>query len=212
MVRHHVIAAAGTLAALLIGGVIFRTDRVGASPATFNTAPVAERVRTGDLIFRSGRGWRADAVRAASISSWTHVGIVDMDRSGRAFVIHAAPPERGAPGAVLREPLEQFAAATHAEEIEVERLDLPRSAIFDMVVEARRFADRRTPFDDAFDLSSDRAIYCTELIWRSLWNAGVHRPARTRAVPVPLMTGRYMTPDDLRSMLPLTPVLSRTIA
>ncbi len=204
------------LVALLGGGAA--PDGGGVPPADAPTLPPAAiaalqaQARTGDLVFRAGRGWRADAVRATSLSGWTHVGIIDMDARGRVFVIHAAPPEDGHGGRVVRESVARFAAPAEAERIAVQRLAVPDATLVRMVRAARGFAARQVPFDDAFDLADARALYCTELVWRSLWRAGVQVRPRTRAVPVPLMRGRYMTPDDLRAMLPLRPVLSDVVS
>ncbi len=39
---------------------------------------------------------------------------------------------------------------------------------------ASTYADARIPFDHEFRLEDDRAVYCTELVWRSYRHLGLH--------------------------------------
>jgi hypothetical protein len=131
------------------------------------------RLRPGDLLFRSGLGWRADAVRLGDRGGFSHVGLLDYDRRLGWVVIHAAPPEDGDAGGVERVPLASFLSpdmASAAIVYRYKRLDpAGRAKIFG---EARALAARKVPFDDHFDLSSRAALYCTELILDLYGDAG----------------------------------------
>jgi hypothetical protein len=122
-------------------------------------------LQSGDLVFRAGRGWEADAVRVMTQTVFSHVGIIERDERGRIFVIHAAPPENGGRGYVERVTLAAFNAPHYASDIVFYRqAGMTGEAGARTVDHARILADRRVPFDEDFDLADSGAIYCTELV------------------------------------------------
>ena len=191
----------GSAASLAVAAVAIGST---AGPGVPRVEPLKDldvaALRTGDLVFRAGRGWRAGAVRAASGSSLTHVGIVDRDIHGRISVIHADPPEGGRTGMVRRVPLAAFADPADADRVVAYRLDEAPGVLISMVASARRYAAQRVPFDDAFDLASPDAVYCTELVWRALAEAGERLVPRLTRIDAPVVGGTYMTPEDLLHM------------
>lgn len=164
-------------------------------------------LRTGDLVFRAGRGYRAEAVKLVSSSRLSHVGLVDVDRGGRVFVIHAAPPDGRDPGGVERVTLASFAADREATQVVAYRLTgLSPGAARDAVRFAELQAAERIPFDDSFDANDASRLYCSELVVRSLEEAGLHtRPHETR-INLGMIAGRFITPADLLASYPHQPL------
>ena len=162
---------------------------IEAQPPSLDTSVL----QSGDLVFREGVGWRSTAVVAASRFRLTHVGIVE--RVGDSiFVIDAEPPEDGRPGVVRRVTLAQFSSPRDAKRTVAYRLT-GLSGQQRLSREARRFVGR--PFDDAFDLDDDSALYCTELVWRSLATTGEQFRPQTTHIRLGVLEGDYLTPMDL---------------
>jgi len=154
-------------------------------------------LKSGDLVFREGLGWRAQAVKTASGNTLTHVGILDRMSNGDLVVIHADPPEGDLPGMVRIVPLARFAADSGTTGVRFVHLGLAPNIRRSEIKFARNAANHNVPFDDDFDFSSDNALYCTELVWKSLRSAGVKLPIETTPINLPLLRKRYMTPDNL---------------
>ncbi|WP_299328599.1 YiiX/YebB-like N1pC/P60 family cysteine hydrolase [Parasphingopyxis sp.] len=163
------LAIAAMLAALATvpASSLDRTQRI--ATAEIDT----DRLRSGDLVFRAGRGWEADAVRAGSFARFSHVGLIERTADGAIFVIHAAPPEDGGRGYVERVPLAIFNDPGLASDIVFYRpSDLTAAERISTVTAARAFAARRIPFDEEFDTDDDSALYCTELVLDAFHSAG----------------------------------------
>ena len=185
---------------LLIAGMLALTstsdERIVKVPSAVQIEQ-PDLLREGDLVLREGRGWRANVVYAASSFAMTHVGILVADGHGNWNVIHAAPPEGHMPGGVRSEPLLQFAAKDQAQTVGFQRLQSSRALIDRIVSIARTEARQNIPFDDAFDLHDQRALYCTEFIWWVVNRAGHSLSPRLTRVRAGVLTGDYMTPRDL---------------
>ncbi|HKI06359.1 MAG TPA: YiiX/YebB-like N1pC/P60 family cysteine hydrolase [Thermoanaerobaculia bacterium] len=146
----------------------------------------------GDVLFRRGRSLVSRAVLAVDgHGEYSHVGLVAL-AAGRAWVLHATPPEQpDIAGGVIAEPLALFLATDRASAAAVYR---PRDR------QAARAAERvawgyvrgHLRFDDDFDLVSSDRLYCTELVWKAYLSAGVDLEA---GVPGP--RGRYLLPGRL---------------
>lgn len=171
------------------------------SPETLLLHEVIE-VREGDLLFRAGRGWRSAIVRSASNSMLTHVGVVDLAEEGQAYVIHAAPAEGKQEGKVRRQSLREFVGQESASALIVYRPNLEEASLRRAVRAAEGYAKSGISFDDDFNLASDDALYCTELIWKAFLDAGVDLQLIRTEVTFPGMTGEYIFPEDIMSMIP----------
>jgi hypothetical protein len=157
-----------------------------------------ERLRQGDIVFSSGRGWRADAVRVAGRSPWSHVGLLVGDARTGWSVVHAAPPEGDSKGGVVATPLAQFAAPANSARIAFYRY--ARSDKADgaaVAIIAGRMAAASVPFDGRFDLTSDRALYCTELALRAYREAGMDLGAVPSRVSIGGLSASILLPEDL---------------
>lgn len=125
-------------------------------------------IKPGDLVFREGVGWRSAAVQARGNFSLSHVGIADRSFDGRIVIIHADPGGYSRSGVVRAESIESFAHWRQSRGLSVYRLPLSRRANNQMVATARSYVTRQIPFDYDFNFADDRALYCTELVWRAL--------------------------------------------
>jgi len=158
----------------------------------------ANRLKQGDIVFRSGRGWRADAVRLAGDAPWSHVGILVGEPRAGWKVIHAAPPEGASPGGVLTTPLAEFADRSNSRQVAVYRYvsrDAAKAAA--AAAAAQRTAGARIAFDESFDLNSGQSLYCTELVLRVFAEAGTDLRAVPSRVSVGGLGAEILLPEDL---------------
>lgn len=188
--------AAGLLLSGLLGGC-----RATQEPAPLSQAPGREQVLAaaahlddGDLVFRRGRDLMSALVlRQGSGSRFSHVGMV-VREADRVDVVHAMPDEPGRPGGVRRESLQAFLAlplASDAASLRASGLALRQQAALRSYLLSRI----GSPFDNAFELSDDSRLYCTEVAVAALAAAGVQlRPATQVA---PLLREPVVTPDGL---------------
>lgn len=186
----------GLIAALIVGLVV-RDSSAPLASAPFDEIPLS-RLQEGDLVLRRGVGWRADAVRLASRFGYSHAGLLKRGKGGQWLIVHAMPPEGDFRGGVVIEPLEHFAAADQAQSVAVWRSPgtSPHSVAKTTQVASRWAADHM-PFDEAFNLQSDDAIYCTELVWKAYTLAGLPFSPRETSVGTFPFAGLYMLPSDL---------------
>jgi hypothetical protein len=114
--------------------------------------------RSGDLIFLESRSSQAVAIRAATASRWTHVGLVAVDEEGRVTVIEAVEPVREVP-------VEAFLARGGAW-AGARLVELPLAEGWPARVLASARAELGRPYDPLFDWGDER-LYCSELVWKA---------------------------------------------
>jgi len=173
-----------------------------AAPGEDCLAPLASvlpGLRSGDLVFRTGRDLMARIVLSrGSDTRFSHVGILLRTPSGL-LVVHAVPDEEGHPGGVLVEPLEAFASAETARDLGFYRLEaLDEAAASRAALRARDWRGRT--FDAAFRYGDDRELYCTELVMKALESELPGLPSRVEPLSVPLVPEPVFPPDHLRRM------------
>jgi len=119
--------------------------------------------RDGDLVFQDSAGSQSAAIRLATNSPYTHMGIVRLTSSGP-MVIEAART-------VSETPLATFLARGEQGRYAVYRLrEVAPAALTKAVAQARRYIGR--PYDIFFRLRPD-AIYCSELPYYAFKEAGI---------------------------------------
>lgn len=124
----------------------------------------AERlIEPGDIICRYCGGLWSEMFRRLSGTEkrFSHAGIVVRD-NGRLWVIHAAANDCTGRGEVAKVLFEDFAA--EAKDFAVYRVT--RGFEVRELIALNALGCLGRPFDTAFDLSTDEALYCTELVWR----------------------------------------------
>lgn len=113
-------------------------------------------LKTGDLVFQKTRTSASDAIMLASGTAYTHMGIVEVDKAGRATVIEAVGPVRTVP-------LADWIGKGEGRRITVKRVKgLSEAGAKAAVAGARRYLGR--PYDHFFYETRD-SIYCSELVY-----------------------------------------------
>lgn len=186
-----------------------------------------ERLKNGDLVFRSGNTWLSNmAEQVAPDVTYTHVGVITLDRA-QVKVVHASIEGDSLVetlgNRVVEEPLADFLQKGNATHAAIYRLKdpLPRhpadssvpsvmpsvqQAADNAAAIAKTYAVKSVPFDSGFDLSTADKVYCTELIWRAYLDSGVDladQGLESFAFP---FSGQYLTPDALANSENLQPV------
>jgi cell wall-associated NlpC family hydrolase len=113
-------------------------------------------LKPGDIVFQNTSGSAREAIMLASGTQYTHVGLVDVDATGRAVVIEAAGPVRVVP-------LDRWIKNGSGKKVTVKRLkSLSDAKAKEAVVRARSYLGR--PYDHFYFETRDQ-IYCSELIF-----------------------------------------------
>jgi hypothetical protein len=162
----------GLLLFVSIGIFLCRAKQTGLNGTP---APILDSARTGDIVFFRGTRIRSMAVRFLDpgVGAMSHLGILIRTDSSL-LVAHASPysPNNISPRVRL-EPLD-----TVLREGNVASMLLYRCAVDsagDRAAKwARTFAESGLPFDRDFDLTTDTALYCTELVFQAYLQAGVN--------------------------------------
>jgi hypothetical protein len=188
---------ASVVALLLVG------DQPSALPSTSLVSPANRRwqehvdLSDGDLFFRTGRDLMSRLVLSqGQTPRFSHVGLT-VKIGPEVFVIHAVPRDGHSNGGVLLEPLARFASVANAADVGVYRI---RGITNDARARIREYVLRQVgkPFDDAFSLSDDRRMYCTELVLKALAAGGIDLAATVPYIRVMLLTEPVVPPDSLR--------------
>jgi len=124
---------------------------------TKTTNPYA--LQTGDIVFQGTNDHQAKAVKAATNSKWSHVGIV-FYYGNQPWVLEAVQP-------VKTTPLNRFIARSpksfYAMRLKNSRLHINQTTIRKAKSYGRSLIGKK--YDPYFQWSDDR-IYCSELVWK----------------------------------------------
>lgn len=120
---------------------------------------IAEAVRDGDLIFHESSSAQSEAIRAATHSEYSHMGMVFGAGTRHPIVLEAVQPVRETP---LRAWVER--GRRHHFVIKRLRRTLTQADAQALRTAARRFLGRS--YDSVFDWT-DARIYCSELAWKA---------------------------------------------
>lgn len=149
------VSSALAVLVLVTGTVALATESIE-GPRELSSA-----LREGDLIFHESTSLQAAAIREATGSRFTHVGLV-FRRRGTWQVLEAVGPVR-----YTR--LDRFVARGRGGDIAVRRLR-DADSVFDESAIARLRASAETfvgrPYDRRFEMG-DGAIYCSELVHKA---------------------------------------------
>lgn len=131
-----------------------------------SVASAAERFddwRTGDLVFHESASAQAAAIRVATGSRYTHMGMIRRTDTGL-YVVEAART-------VSETPLRDFLARGVGQDYSVYRIEALTPAAADSAV-AASLAYAGRPYDIFFRLDPDR-IYCSELPFYAFRQIGI---------------------------------------
>ena len=113
-------------------------------------------LKTGDIVFQKTKTSASDAIMLASGSEYTHVGIVELDKSGTPRVIEAVGP-------VQEVSLAEWTKKGIDSRITIKRVKgLDDAQAKAAIASARRYMGR--PYDHYFYETRDE-IYCSELVY-----------------------------------------------
>ena len=121
-------------------------------------------LRNGDIVFQETNGNQGKAVKAATNSRWTHVGLVFF-RDDKPMVIEAVQPVKITPLAsfIARSPKSFYAMRLKESDTHINP---------DAVKKAEQYCN--TMLGKNYDLQfrwSDEKIYCSELVWKAYKHA-----------------------------------------
>ena len=116
-------------------------------------------LKNGDIIFQDSPSSQSKAIKFATHSKYSHVGIV-YNQNGKSYVYEAVGP-------VILTPLNIWINRGMSQHYVVKRLKnrtlLTPLVLKNMKQVAKSFANR--PYDALFEWS-DSKIYCSELVWK----------------------------------------------
>ena len=181
------------------------------SPAVPRPQPFAATVlrrwrpRAGDVVFRASGDVIGDAIRArpGAAGRFSHVGVV-VDLTGTPMILDVSP---FGTGHVKLLTIAEFVAGPTTSRVEIMRPKLPLDIVA-LNAEATAIVQHHVPFDYAFDTEDDRALYCSELVFKILHKAGVRwTDVRTQRMTILLSGDRdVITPDALARSVDLAPL------
>jgi len=120
---------------------------------------IATAVHDGDLIFQESSSNQSEAVRAATNSEYSHMGMIFGAGTRHPVVLEAVQPVRETP---LRAWIERGRRNHYV--IKRLRRSMSREEVETLRRQARRFLGRS--YDSVFDWT-DARIYCSELVWKA---------------------------------------------
>jgi len=116
-------------------------------------------LKNGDIVFQETNSSQGKAVKAATDSRWTHVGVFFI-RDGKPMVIEAVQPVRITPlgSFISRNPKSFYAMRLK---------DADKRITSEAVSKAEKYGNRQLGknYDSKFQWSDER-IYCSELVWK----------------------------------------------
>lgn len=125
--------------------------------------PYLNKFENGDIICRLGNGYFSNIFKNFSNSEkiYSHVGIIEKSNDS-VFVIHCEASELTGVGYVKRENINIFLHNINTWALY--RFFEQDSIKKRIVLNAKVYYEKKTPFDLKFDLTNDKEVYCTELV------------------------------------------------
>lgn len=136
----------------------------------FATAQNTNLLADGDIIFHKSQTQQAAALREATGSEWTHVGILVQNKTNRAWYVAEAV------GPVKTTPLKDFIARGKNKEYRIYRdIFFNPKTMTDKLVSAIKKYNK--PYDIYFEFTDERT-YCSELVYKA-FNDAMGKPVGT---------------------------------
>ena len=134
--------------------------------------PVSSDLKSGDLIFRHGRGFISNALMSFGQSEerYSHAGIIVIEE-GKVYVYHAIGGEQNISNKLRKDLLENFCSPADVHAFGIYRSDLNPTQIKKIISGAGNHYISGLEFDTKFDLADDDKMYCTEFIYKIFINA-----------------------------------------
>jgi hypothetical protein len=170
---------------------------------------IKNKIQSGDIVLRSGKGFISDVFRQFSLKdkNYSHAGIISVEQN-KVFVYHILGEENRRPevsgqkpedkimkGESLRkELLESFCNSKENNAYAIYRYDLSKKAKENIITNLHSMARKKIVFDSYFDLATDAAMYCSELVYKAVTAAAGDK----KYIPFTMVEGnKYIAPDNL---------------
>lgn len=143
------------------------------SPTKFNTS----KLKNGDLILRCGRSTESFAVYTADKNAdFTHIGIVVFENN-IPHIIHAVPHKKKL---LKKETIKEFLKPKNASKFAIYRSNFSANTLQKVTSEIKKFYNNKIIFDNNYNLDTDNAMYCTELIVKAYKNVNIQLNIQTK--------------------------------
>ena len=150
----------------------YENDHVGLSREVilqkWNLAkPDLSNLRTGDLIFRHGRGAISNMLMGFSQheAKYSHSGIISI-QNNKVYVYHAIGGEENISNKLRKDPIEVFCNPNDVHSFGIYRLDFNNEQFQEMDSIAGNYYKSGLEFDTKFDFSTDDKMYCSEFVYK----------------------------------------------
>lgn len=173
---------------VFIGSIFFLSatfTHAGVNPRGLKNDPTSvtpRELRSGDLVFRTGRGrWSPVFARLNPLTGFSHVGVILNVGENRWVVAHAEADDFGNGGGIKISTLRGF--LNDADRFEIRRSILPHATKEQFARMAWSAWEKSAPFDSEFRLddNGDR-VYCSEFIWRLSLSLGTQPLGRVETI------------------------------
>ncbi|MBK7851883.1 MAG: hypothetical protein IPJ66_12370 [Bacteroidetes bacterium] len=195
------ILVCGTMLLIFISGsgmiepVTARMQPFQIKNSWLKASPDQHLLKTGDLIFRHGRGFISNAFQQLSRKDkrFSHAGIIVVE-NGNVFVYHCIGGEENKTNKMKKESLANFCRPDQNHSFAIYRTDLQKEQVVQLENDLLRHYREGLEFDTDFDLKSDGKMYCTELVYKLLTSAS----RDNNFLPLTRFSGRtYVSCDNI---------------
>jgi hypothetical protein len=165
------------------------------SKEIFISEEIQNKMQSGDVILRNGKGFISDVFRQFSLKdkSYSHAGIVSIEQK-KVYVYHILGGEESNEKSLRKELLASFCNFSQNDAVAVYRYDLSPHIKDNIIGKLQSLSRKKITFDSHFDLKTDSAMYCTELIYKVVTVAS----GNNKYFPTTFIDGNeYIAPDNL---------------
>lgn len=131
-----------------------------------------QQLEEGDIIMRKGFGYISNKITQILDEpySLSHCGIIVFSKNNKPIVIHSVSSTLSDIDGVQSCSIKKFCNESHHNSIVVARLkNTNAESRRSIALKAKEFLAAQTPFDNSFDMTDNTKLYCTELVWKALW-------------------------------------------
>ncbi|HMT28224.1 MAG TPA: YiiX/YebB-like N1pC/P60 family cysteine hydrolase [Bacteroidia bacterium] len=149
--------------------------------------------KTGDLVFRQGKGLVSELFRKTSKRDprFSHAGVLVIENNVP-FVFHVIGSEENAGPAFRKELLSHFCSKSSINSYAVYRNSLLTNREIPVRNYLNNLSNSHIVFDEQFNLDSDSQLYCSEMIYKLI------RQVSGKSIPLSSYNGdEYVALDDL---------------
>jgi hypothetical protein len=148
--------------------------------------------KSGDIIFRDGRGFISNSFRRLSLSDprYSHAGIIHLEND-KVYVLHVIEGEENKNNRMRKDLLNDFCHSSQANSFAVYRTDLNAGQIDSM---AMQYYKAGLEFDTKFELNTKEKMYCTEMVYNILCKIS----GKDNFLPLTVLSGiEYISCDNI---------------